>query len=148
MIASWQDLRISLYVLSYVVQQHGGLTGAVSFSHRTVSSSPSLVPVHILDVEHSLLPDHVFGTVFLLMSVDLIRPWTPSATNWERIQLFEAPHFCFWVLYTNLLAYFKCFAILLRDDGFRSESGRLFYARGAATTKMWSPLHLLTSTLL
>jgi len=24
-------------------------------------------------------------TVFLLMSVDLISPWTPSATNWKRI---------------------------------------------------------------
>ena len=31
--------------------------------------------------EHSLLPDHAFGTVFLRMSVDLICPWTPSAAN-------------------------------------------------------------------
>jgi len=27
-------------------------------------------------MEHSLLPDHTFETVFLLMFVDLIRPWT------------------------------------------------------------------------
>jgi len=30
-------------------------------------------------IEHSLLPDHAFGTVFL--HTDLICPWTPSAAN-------------------------------------------------------------------
>ena len=38
--------------------------GAVSFDHHTISSAPSLVPVHFLEIKHSLLPDHDFGTVF------------------------------------------------------------------------------------
>jgi len=41
----------------------------------------STTVVHVLEIEHSLLPDHAFGTVFLHMSVDLICPWTPSAGN-------------------------------------------------------------------
>jgi len=40
----------------------------------TFSSAPLLVPVHIFEIEHSLLPDHAFGTVFLHVSVDLISP--------------------------------------------------------------------------
>jgi len=58
--------------------------GAVSFDHQTISSALSFVPVHVLEIEHSLLSDHVFGTVFLHMSVNLICPWTPSAANWKR----------------------------------------------------------------
>jgi len=45
---------------------------------------------------HSLLPDHAFGTVFLHMSVDLIYPWTPSATNWKRFHC--SRHQCFQAL--------------------------------------------------
>ena len=56
-------------------------TGAISFNHKTVSSALSLVQLHVFEIEHSLLPDRVFGTVFLHMSVDLICPWTRSATN-------------------------------------------------------------------
>ena len=59
--------------------------GTVSFYHQTISCALSLVPVHILDSEHWLLPDYAFGTVFLRMSVDLVCPWIPSATNWKRI---------------------------------------------------------------
>jgi len=36
---------------------------------------------HVFGIEHSLLPDHVFGTVFLHMSVDLICPRTSATTN-------------------------------------------------------------------
>jgi len=56
-------------------------SGAVSFDHQTLSSALSLVPVHVLEIEHSLLPDHAFGTAFLHMSVDLICPWTFSVSN-------------------------------------------------------------------
>ena len=37
--------------------------------------------VHDLEIEHSLLPDHAFGIVFLHTSVDLICPWTHSTGN-------------------------------------------------------------------
>jgi len=43
----------------------------------------SLLPVHFLEIEHLLLPDHAFRTVFLHMSVNLICLWTPSSTNWK-----------------------------------------------------------------
>jgi len=63
--------------------------GAVSFDHQTISVALWLVAVHLLEIEHSLLPDHAFGTVFLYkMSVDLIYYWTPSAANWKLIELF------------------------------------------------------------
>ena len=58
---------------------------AVSYDHQTISSALSLVRVHVLEIEHSLLPDHAFGTVFLYTSVHLIFPWTRSAANRKRI---------------------------------------------------------------
>jgi len=55
------------------------LPGAFSFDHQTISSALSCmvyvgihVPVHVLEIEYSLLQDHAFGTVFLRMCVDLI----------------------------------------------------------------------------
>jgi len=39
----------------------------VTNSTRCVVSALSLVPVHVLDIEHLLLSDHVFRTVFLHM---------------------------------------------------------------------------------
>jgi len=62
----------------------------------------------VLEIQHSLRPDHAFGTVFLHMSVNLICHWTPSAANWKRIWLFEAPALsdcCFKALCTNFLTY-------------------------------------------
>ena len=44
------------------------LSGAVSFDHQTISRALS---VHVLEIEHSLLPDHAFRTVFLDESVHL-----------------------------------------------------------------------------
>jgi len=51
--------------------------GAVSFDHQKISSVPLLAPayftftlgVHVLEINHSLLPDHAFGIIFLHMSV-------------------------------------------------------------------------------
>jgi len=53
--------------------------GTASFDHQTILSAPSPVPVCVLEIEHSLLPDHTF--VFLPLFVDLICGWTPSAAN-------------------------------------------------------------------
>jgi len=39
---------------------------AAAGPHLWNSLPPSLVPVHVLEMEHSLLPDHTFGTVFRL----------------------------------------------------------------------------------
>jgi len=36
--------------------------GAASFDHLTISSTLSLVPVHVLEIDHLLLPDHASGT--------------------------------------------------------------------------------------
>jgi len=51
------------------------------FGCQTFSSATSPVLVHVMNIEHSLLPDHVLGTVFQHMSIDLISPWTPSAAD-------------------------------------------------------------------
>jgi len=83
-ICGLSDGLINEYLFIYI-HQLSPPPGAVNFDHETISSAPSLLPVHVLEMEHSLLPDHTFGTVFLHMSVYLIFPWTPSAANGKRI---------------------------------------------------------------
>jgi len=68
--------RIRQTIASYLPQP-----GAVSFDHQTISNALSLVPVHVLEIEHSLLPDHVFGTVFLHTSVYFVFGNLPSQSE-------------------------------------------------------------------
>jgi len=56
-----------------------------SFDHQTISSALLLALVHVLEIEHSPLPDHTFGIVITHMSIDLICPWTVFTGNWKLI---------------------------------------------------------------
>jgi len=51
--------------------------GTVSFDCPSASSALLSALIHILEIEHLLLPDRAFGIVFPHMSIGLICPWTP-----------------------------------------------------------------------
>jgi len=55
--------------------------GTIRFDHQAISSALSHAAFHVLEIKHLLLLDHACGTVFLHMSINSIRPWTPSAAN-------------------------------------------------------------------